>query len=124
MVEEAAYFFGNQLRVIQKQADSGQKPSGCDQLQGYRVNIVGSPIEVANIEAVCDGGPINTNLIDISAQHPGVIFEDNFTVKFRTVSQPVELSDGEVEIADVRGTFTYLITVDSGGAITIKEVIP
>ncbi len=133
-VSEAAIYFANQLRGVQKRADAGDVRSCVkdDTLLAFDVNVPISDtppyISAAQITAVCQKpdttvSNIGVGSINLSSLYNGVVFETSseFRVSFRVLGRGVSVADSVlIKHPDVNQM--YEVTVTTGGGVTVMEL--
>lgn len=123
-VEAAAMDFGTFLRSAQKKADSGERPDFCEpdlKLEGYTVSVVSDTIaqEIPNCTAV-----IHELLFNLphGAEFDNLFFQIQFLTKSGGVKYDLLTSNNETNIKKDGTSTHYLVSVSSGGAITVQKI--
>lgn len=127
-VEQATLGFANQLRVVQKKADAGQRTNCVIQdLFGYEVTANNDSSSAIETETCGSGGG---NIAAIPLAHKTVFKHANFGMKaiFRTLSRGVLFPDlpdydGTILVTDADGLIQYQVEVTTGGYITVEKIL-
>lgn len=128
-VEQAALGFANQLRVVQKKADAGQRVNcPLNELDGYAVVAVNTASQATEYEA-CSSGYISIGVLPLA--HRATFSDssdDGMGVVFRTLGRGVNTShysgkDGLISVADIDTTIQYEVEVTTGGYITVEKIL-
>jgi len=132
-VEQSANTFLTQLRVVQKRADSGEKPPNAEcqfpnSLIAYRVFAAVGDIQ-ASVEALCRSEtgvmapPISLSPIPLG-EH-AQFHSTGFSFTFNTLGQTIGVTNTAniVELgAPALSQFQYQIQVDPGGFIRLVKI--
>lgn len=101
------------MRAAQKKARAGEKPAGCDQLQGYQVSVSAAAGATVQLQAVCVSGTFTRDSFVFPAS---VHANSALSMQFNSLSGGVA-GAGVVTLSGGGGK-TYTFTVDLGGQIT------
>jgi prepilin-type N-terminal cleavage/methylation domain-containing protein len=113
-VQSAAMEFATELRVVQKRANAGEKPAGCDQLKNYTVQTFPSS-DAYSVQAQCFlSGSTETKSLGANA-----LFETAAAFTFYPLNRGMS-GDSQVKIVDGGGMYPHLITAEVGGVITVE----
>jgi Tfp pilus assembly protein FimT len=100
------------MRTAQKQARVGSKPSGCDRLLSYGVQVVSGQLTSAQLNAECQNG---VYLVDSVPFDQNVTSTGAFNIHFLVLQGGVA-NQGTFVLQ--RGTQTATFSVDQGGQIS------
>lgn len=119
-IEGAQRLLKSDLRLAQKQASTGHKPSGsaCDDpedLSGYKVESTSST--AYRISAVCSGGEITTKNVYLTQGYSNIVVS-SFSVTFNVLAQGTNLaSDLQIDLSQTVGLLTRMIVISPEGTI-------
>jgi prepilin-type N-terminal cleavage/methylation domain-containing protein len=115
-VLQAAKTVVNQLRLVQKQADAGEKPDGCGVLDGYAVSAAG---QVLVSGALCDGIPDDLLNPTTTTLEGDAFFSNPVGFTFRPLSLGIT-GASNILVTNSDATTVFTIIVSPGGAIAIQ----
>jgi type II secretory pathway pseudopilin PulG len=126
-VEQAALGYANQLRVIQKKADAGQR-TNClvGELTGYAVSAPATATQATETEK-CSTYDGSTAIFPLRHKAKFSDTDGGMVAVFRTLSRGVQFPDlptmdGVVLVADADDSIKYEVEVTSGGYITVTKL--
>jgi len=120
IVLQAAQDLKSDLRLAQDKALAGEKPSGCETLEGYRLSFTSE--KNYKIEAVCSGGVTSeVKSVDLSGNVTGPSGE---WVLFKVLAQGVE-NPGDFYLSGY-GRWVEKVAVEAAGNIyrEVAEALP
>jgi len=110
-VFQSAKIVQEALRFAQKKARVGEKPAGCQTLQGYSVRGTTNSATLT-LYAECSNQDYSVSTMNLIG---GGRLRQNITVVFQVISGGVT-GTGDIDVGD--GQYTYEFTVSRGGEIT------
>jgi prepilin-type N-terminal cleavage/methylation domain-containing protein len=112
-VQTAAMEFATELRVVQKRANAGEKPSGCaTTLTEYTVTTVDNSNQYL-ISSTCgfDGS---------KSLGPHAVFDGVHTITFEVLNRGLT-SGVDILVMGANSSVKFKVTAEVGGVITVEE---
>jgi len=106
-------------RSAQKKARVGDRPTGCDKLNAYRISRTATGPDEISLQAVCDSGNVTLSTYDVPT-----VFEvtEITTMDFKVLHGGLMGDSGSVSVESSNPNYRCEFTVNNGGSMSATSI--